>query len=185
MTAGFPTKTDYADGDVFSADEINSTNGTINYIDPTSATDGQVLTRDNASPGKIKWATPLASAGNVVVTGETTTSTTFTDLTTTGPEVTLTTGTNVLIIISARASTTAATSLCVMGYEVSGASTVTANDARSRMTVGINANDSFNVSSARVQTLTAGSNTFTAKYRVNSGTGTFSSRSIYVVDLGS
>jgi hypothetical protein len=57
MTAGFPTKTDYVDGEVFSADDINSTNGTINYIDPTSATDGQVLTRDAASPGQVKWDT--------------------------------------------------------------------------------------------------------------------------------
>jgi hypothetical protein len=57
MTAVFPTKTDYVDGEVFSADDINSTNGTINYIDPTSATDGQVLTRDAASPGQVKWDT--------------------------------------------------------------------------------------------------------------------------------
>jgi hypothetical protein len=57
MAVGFPTKTTYADGDVFSASDINDTNGTINYIDPTSATDGQVLTRDAASPGQVKWDT--------------------------------------------------------------------------------------------------------------------------------
>lgn len=56
MAAGFPTKTTYLDGDVWSAADINSTNGTINYIDPTSATDKQVLTRDAASAGKMKWA---------------------------------------------------------------------------------------------------------------------------------
>ena len=58
MAAGWPTKVTYANGDVFSASDINDTNGTLNYIDPTSATDGQVLTRDNASGGKVKWATP-------------------------------------------------------------------------------------------------------------------------------
>jgi hypothetical protein len=56
MAAGWPTKVTYANGDVFSASDINDTNGTLNYIDPTSATDGQVLTRDNASAGKVKWA---------------------------------------------------------------------------------------------------------------------------------
>jgi hypothetical protein len=56
MAAGWPTKVTYANGDVFSASDINDTNGTLNYIDPTSATDGQVLTRDNAAPGKVKWA---------------------------------------------------------------------------------------------------------------------------------
>jgi len=58
MAAGWPTKVTYANGDVFSASDINDTNGTLNYIDPTSATDGQILTRDNASGGKVKWATP-------------------------------------------------------------------------------------------------------------------------------
>jgi len=56
MAAGWPTKVSYANGDVFSSSDINDTNGTLNYIDPTSASDGQVLTRDNASGGKVKWA---------------------------------------------------------------------------------------------------------------------------------
>jgi hypothetical protein len=62
MAAGWPTKVTYANGDVYSASDVNDTNGTLNYIDPTSATDGQVLTRDNASAGKVKWATPSAGA---------------------------------------------------------------------------------------------------------------------------
>ena len=56
MAAGWPVKTTYANGDVYSASDVNDANGTLNYINPTSATDGQVLTRDNASPGKVKWA---------------------------------------------------------------------------------------------------------------------------------
>jgi hypothetical protein len=63
MAAGWPTKVTYANGDVFSASDINDTNGTLNYIDPTSATNGQVLTRDSASPGKVKWA---AGGGKVL-----------------------------------------------------------------------------------------------------------------------
>jgi hypothetical protein len=68
MAAGWPTKVTYANGDVYSASDVNDTNGTLNYIDPTSATDGQVLTRDNASAGKVKWATP--SSGALYVAGK-------------------------------------------------------------------------------------------------------------------
>lgn len=56
MAAGWPTKANYATGDVLTAANMNDLSGTVNYIDPTSATDGQVLTRDAASAGKVKWA---------------------------------------------------------------------------------------------------------------------------------
>lgn len=65
MAAGWPTKVTYANGDVFNASDINDTNGTLNYINPTSATDNQVLTRDAAAGGKVKWA---ASATSVLTT---------------------------------------------------------------------------------------------------------------------
>ena len=61
MAAGWPVKTTYIDGDVYSASDVNDANGTLNYINPTSATDLQVLTRDNASPGKVKWANSPAN----------------------------------------------------------------------------------------------------------------------------
>lgn len=47
MPVGFPTKTTYANGDVFSADDINSTNGTINLL--TSST----LSRAGGKNGSI------------------------------------------------------------------------------------------------------------------------------------
>jgi hypothetical protein len=65
MAAGWPTKVTYANGDVYSASDVNDTNGTLNYINPTSATDGQVLTRNNASSGKVKWA----NTGLTYITG--------------------------------------------------------------------------------------------------------------------
>jgi hypothetical protein len=40
MAVGFPTKTTYANGDVFSASDINDTNGTLNLVNP--ATTGTV-----------------------------------------------------------------------------------------------------------------------------------------------
>jgi hypothetical protein len=36
MAVGFPAKTTYVDGDVFSASDINDTNGTLNLISPTT-----------------------------------------------------------------------------------------------------------------------------------------------------
>lgn len=68
MAAGWPTDVSYIDGDVFSAADINDTNGTLNYINPTSATDNQVLTRDNVAPGKVKWAN--SPANTLTTTGD-------------------------------------------------------------------------------------------------------------------
>jgi hypothetical protein len=36
MAVGFPTKTTYANGDVFSASDINDTNGTLNLVNPAT-----------------------------------------------------------------------------------------------------------------------------------------------------
>jgi hypothetical protein len=36
MAVGFPTKVTYANGDVFSASDVNDTNGTINLVNPTA-----------------------------------------------------------------------------------------------------------------------------------------------------
>jgi hypothetical protein len=36
MAVGFPAKTTYADGDVFSASDINDTNGTLNLVNPAT-----------------------------------------------------------------------------------------------------------------------------------------------------
>jgi hypothetical protein len=36
MAVGLPAKTTYADGDVFSASDINDTNGTLNLVNPTA-----------------------------------------------------------------------------------------------------------------------------------------------------
>jgi hypothetical protein len=68
MAAGWPTKVTYANGDVYSASDVNDTNGTLNYIDPTSATNNQVITRDSAAPGKVKWAN--SPANTLTTTGD-------------------------------------------------------------------------------------------------------------------
>jgi len=126
-----------------------------------------------------------ASATATVATSQTTTSTSYTDLATAGPAVTVTTGTKALVIFSAQ-SDNSSTSANSTSFAVSGATTIAASDSyRTRF-------DSTLATYAQQQTqgilltgLTAGSNTFTVKYKVSSSTGTWATRIINVIDMGS
>jgi hypothetical protein len=118
--------------------------------------------------------------GATVATSQTTTSTSYTDLTTTGPAVTLTTGTRVLVTLSSIIFNTGVNNSW-MAVAVSGATTLAADDARAIVvtgTTGLSASRTFELTG-----LTAGSNTFTAKYKVTGGTGTFQNRDIVVIPL--
>jgi hypothetical protein len=73
-----------------------------------------------------------------------------------------------------------------MSYAVSGASTVAASDtvALSIRNPSVAQTNIVRASAASVVTLTSGSNTFTAKYKVESvSTGTYSDREIFVINL--
>ncbi len=117
-----------------------------------------------------------------VATSETTTSTSFTDLATAGPAVTVTTDTTALVIVSGNLQNNTAGALSFMSYAVSGATTVAASTFHS---LGFESNaggDQLYASWAHLRTgLTAGSNVFTAKYEVTSGTGSFRHRFITVI----
>jgi hypothetical protein len=117
---------------------------------------------------------------NTVGTLQTTTSTTYTDLATVGPAVTVTTGPRALVIWGCEASNGTSNVSSYMGYAVSGATTVAAVDSVC-LKVTIASGAGIQASRALIQGLTAGSNTFTAKYRVDANTGTFSQRTINVV----
>lgn len=122
------------------------------------------------------------STGGSVLTQETTTSTTYADLTTPGPEVTVTTGPAALVIVHGTMENSGAGS-SRMAYEVSGATSIAGADNRGVGVYGV-AGTGITASGMALHTdLTPGSNTFTAKYRVSSGTGTFLSRRIVVFPL--
>jgi hypothetical protein len=167
-----------------------TTTGDIIYSSPGSTpvrlgigSTGNVLT---VASGVPSWSAPAsaspASASATVATSQTTTSTSFTDLATAGPAVTITTGTKALVIINVRTESSVA-QRSFTSYAVSGATTIAASDDISVLT---SLDRGMRISIAnRVSTLTAGSNTFTMKYRTESGTGYYSAREIIVIDLGS
>ena len=88
MAVGFPTKVTYANGDVYSASDVNDTNGTLNLIAPTAKGDlfagsaantytklavgsnDQVLTADSTTATGLKWA--LAAGGGMTLLSTTT-----------------------------------------------------------------------------------------------------------------
>lgn len=119
-----------------------------------------------------------------IATVQTTASTSFVDLATSGPAVTLTTGTEAIVFLYVRVSNNTTGSLSSMGYDVSGATTLSAAVARSVSYQSSVGNDLVRCSAVIFESaLTAGSNTFTSKYSVTSGTGSFGERRMFVIGL--
>jgi hypothetical protein len=148
-------------------------------------TAGQVL-QVNSGATAPEWA---AAAGGfnygsaTVATEQTTTSATFTDLTTVGPAVTVTTGTTAILILKGIVDNEASGRAASMGFAISGATTVSAAaaSALSYRNDGGRGNISASVV-IPITGLTAGSNTFTAKYvSLLGGLVSFSNRQMIVI----
>jgi hypothetical protein len=169
-----------------------TTTGDMIYSSPGSTpvrlgigSTGQVVT---VAGGVPSWATPASPANDYAAVSafESTTSTSYTNLATSGPAVTVTTGTKALVIVSARIvnSTNNNSLQAWMSYGVTGATTTSASDTWALAVSGIQSIAyQMKMSLASVATLTAGSNVFTAKYRATSGTSEFGDRSIFVINL--
>ncbi|MFT2016283.1 hypothetical protein ACMA1D_10635 [Streptomyces sp. 796.1] len=119
---------------------------------------------------------------------ETTASTTYSDLATVGPSVTVTTGTRAFVFISAQLSNDTASAQSVMSWTVSGATNrdpvadATLLDLTAIVADGVPASSPWGMGQVDLLTvLTPGENTFTAKYRAGgSGTARFQNRFIAV-----
>lgn len=118
-------------------------------------------------------------------TSETGTSTTYGDLATPGPAVTSNTGSSAIVFVGGRIGpNTGATASVKMSWDVTGATTLAASDFWSAGEVGLGTAAAVYTCRWYLATgLTPGSNTFTARYAVSSGTGTFADRSINVIPL--
>jgi hypothetical protein len=142
---------------------------------------GQVLT---VAAGVPSWATPASGLtfASAATSGEqTTSSTSYTDLSTV-TSVTLTTGTKALVFINSQLRVTE-DNYSYVSVAVSGASTVAASDAKAIINYG--QQQRRYGCAVYLSSLTAGSNTFTLKYKTGAGTGAFVNREITVIDLGS
>lgn len=133
-----------------------------------------------------KLATGAARA--VVTTNESTSSSSFTNLSTVGPEVTVTIGANGLALVSiyARLSSATVSNVPAMGFALSGANTVAASfDYSISHAAASGAAEARAGATFLLTGLTPGSTTFTAKYARESGTvsSVFNDRRLSVVPL--
>ncbi len=119
-----------------------------------------------------------------VNTNQSTTSTSYTDLTTVGPGITVDTGTIAIVMFAADVANNTSNSLSKTTVAVSGSSTVAASDDWMLSFDGNAASNFSRGSMVHVFSgLTPGSNTFTMKYAVGSNTGSFQRREINVIPL--
>lgn len=110
-----------------------------------------------------------------VATSETTASGSYTDLATVGPSVSIVTGAQAKVTVSARISNTTAGSFSFMGFAING--TVPADDTQA-IGHALGSNGIAGGATFLAKGLTPGTNVFKAVYRVTGNTGTFLSRRI-------
>lgn len=171
---------------------------------PTTAVAGQPFTaamanaqmRDNLNATAPALATTISSwftgtginaiaeripQQNNTLASSTTTSTSYTNLGDgVSTSVTTTTGTSALVLIYANFFNGTDSVNTWVSFAVSGATTIAASDLMSLMH-NHNGGRRFGVPFYLDGVLNAGSNTFTMKYRVTSGTGTYTTRRIGVI----
>jgi hypothetical protein len=119
-------------------------------------------------------------------TSDTTTGTAYGDLSaSSGPSVVVDTGSKAIVVVSADLTCGTTGQSARTSYEVSGASTVAANDQWAVRNLAQAVTNNLQNSMVSMQTaLTPGSNTFTMKYRTSgASTSTFANRRILVIPL--
>jgi len=144
---------------------------------------GQVLTVASGIPS---WSTPAGSNPTTATAYDASQNNTTSDsYTGTSPAVTLTTGTSVLVILSASIANFTSAKGSAMAVDVSGATTIAAANKNAVALINGGVWNLPSMSNAFVLTLTAGSNTFTCKYKrlESGGQAEFYDRTIFVMRL--
>lgn len=172
----------FAANAVLTAAQLNThLRDNLNETAPAKATtSGQIF----VSTG-LNAIAARSPASHYVGTSQTTTGTSYTDLDTAGPSVTVTTGSRALVFFATRMWNTG-TAYTHASFEITGATASPATDARSiavRLTSGQgDGSAGGRYAGHQMETaLTPGSNTFTMKYRVSAGTGRYDERHLFVM----
>ena len=161
--------------------DLNMNSKRINNCqDPSSAQDVATKNYVDSSFNKAISGTTISTLQNCGNTAS------YIDLATVGPSVTITTGTTAIISISTTVQESANdTTQAWMSFAVSGASSLPASDSNSITCSMTSISGVFGSISRtmKITGLTAGSNTFTAKYKatcLGSGVIQFSNRDLVV-----
>lgn len=164
----------------------------LSNVDTAGKADSNILEWDTdpdpdvwtsaAKPSGGSGSSPTGSAAmDEITASETTSSTSYTDLATAGPEVTLDVPSSGKVLIAIGCQGAADTgAVCWMGFALSDTNTVAASTDRR---VLFNQSVEAQGNTFALTGLTAGTTTFTAKYATNAGTATFSRRTLVVVPL--
>lgn len=131
--------------------------------------------------GSAAWVT-VTPVSAKVATSESTSSTSYTDLATSGPSVSsVQLGASVLVSIGAMVRTAGASHQGFVSFAVSGATTLASADAQSSEATISSTSHIYVFRRVPYTSLTAGANTFKEQYRSNSATSTsFENRDITV-----
>lgn len=162
----------FVSGAVLTAAQLNVLSGDLNETAAARASAaGQYFVATGANTLAAR-----AVSRDVIVVGETTASATPADLATVGPSVTVTTGTTCMMFIQCLIQNNTIGGIGAVSVDISGATTSPAGTTYLAFQSGT-VNQQITCGTAvLVVGLTAGSNTFTMKYSVSAGTGTFNRR---------
>ena len=168
----------YSNGNALTAAELTAIKDNINESAPAKATTQGYWFISGSSANSINERAILQST---ILTQETSTRTTYGNITTTGPTVTITTGTQAIISATAQMYSSGGDNM-YMSYEISGATTEASDDDRA-LSYQAGAGDQIRATCTTLQTLTAGSNVFKAEYKTSASTGTWDDRRILVMAM--
>lgn len=165
-------------GDALTAAQQNSINGDLNESAAAKATTQGYWFISGSSANSINERAILQSE---ILTQETSTRTTYGNITTTGPTVTITTGTQAIISVTAQMFNSGANNMYT-SYGITGATTSVSIDDRA-LAFQAGAGDQIRATCTTLQTLTAGSNVLKAEYKTTAGTGTWDDRRILAMAM--
>jgi hypothetical protein len=168
----------FTDGSILTAAQLNAMRDNFNETAPAKATaaGGFIV---SSGVNSVIQRTPVSDTVN---TQQTTTSTSYVDLTTVGPSCSsVVSDVRVILWMTVQANNATASAEACASPAVSGATTTAADDNYCVDVQSASASSDITVARCVRLTVTAGTNNFVLKYRVTSGTGSFRRRSMVVI----